>query len=374
MRDRSIRCLVRLSRALCAASMLAAAACISDPFDPALAYGITSIRVTPESVTVSGEPSIFAKDGTADLSITLFDDSSRSIWPDVQPVWSSSDPSVARVTASGTVTGLRPGRARIIATVGSVHGYSTVTVFPAVDTGIVIAAHRGFRSTFPENTLVAINGALELGAEAVEVDVRLTSDGVPILMHDRTVDRTTNGIGVVQFLTFVQIRKFDACSKFGSAWTPCSVPTLAEALETARGRGLLIIHLKDSYTNAGLSSVVSVVKGDGMLQQVVLASENYQMLVVLRQIDGAVPLGLFTDAQIPNIAEIEVLGRTVVMPDYQTLLAHPAESVALFKSAAAEHATIMVWTITDVEDAKAIVALGGRRIMSDVPLDRTSLR
>src|SRR2546423_13072452 len=90
---------------------------------------------------------------------------------------------------------------------------------------IIVIAHRGANKFAPENTLAAFRKAIELGCDYVELDVRRTRDGALILMHDRTVDRTTNGTGQVSELTLSQIRSLDAGSKAGAQWKGERVPT-----------------------------------------------------------------------------------------------------------------------------------------------------
>jgi glycerophosphoryl diester phosphodiesterase len=107
---------------------------------------------------------------------------------------------------------------------------------------ILTAAHRGQWRDAPENSLPAITAAFDDGAEIVELDVRLTSDGVPVLMHDETVDRTTNGTGTVSSFTLAEIRELRLKEHLGGAQTALTderVPTLAEAMEVAADRGLV---------------------------------------------------------------------------------------------------------------------------------------
>ncbi|SKC41591.1 glycerophosphodiester phosphodiesterase family protein [Krasilnikoviella flava] len=110
------------------------------------------------------------------------------------------------------------------------------------DAKILTAAHRGQWRDAPENSLPAIEAAFDDGAEIVELDVRLTSDGVPVLMHDETVDRTTDGSGAVSSFTLAEIRELRLKEHLGGAQTALTderVPTLAEAMEVAADRGLV---------------------------------------------------------------------------------------------------------------------------------------
>ncbi|MEV7195047.1 glycerophosphodiester phosphodiesterase family protein [Streptomyces sp. NPDC093510] len=108
--------------------------------------------------------------------------------------------------------------------------------------GVLTAAHRGQWRKAPENSLDAIRAGFADGAEIVEVDVRLTKDKVPVLMHDATVDRTTNGTGRVADLTHAQVRGLRLRAGLGgrqAALTGQRVPTLAEAIRAARTLGLV---------------------------------------------------------------------------------------------------------------------------------------
>ena len=102
------------------------------------------------------------------------------------------------------------------------------------------SAHRGFSTAAPENTIAALDAAWKAGATAVEIDVRLSSDGELLLMHDRDVKRTTNGRGPVSELSWAELQRLDAGSWFGERFTGERIPSLEEVLTWARGKvGLL---------------------------------------------------------------------------------------------------------------------------------------
>ncbi len=108
-----------------------------------------------------------------------------------------------------------------------------------------ISAHRGASDTHPENTLSAFREAIRLGAHQIELDVSLTKDGHLVIMHDATVDRTTNGKGAVRQLTLAQIKKLDAGAKKHARFAGERVPTLREALEIMPLNIWLNLHLRD---------------------------------------------------------------------------------------------------------------------------------
>ena len=107
-----------------------------------------------------------------------------------------------------------------------------------------MVAHRGASAEAPENTLAAFRLALQQGAPAVECDVHLSADGCPVVIHDETVDRTTNGKGAVVGLTRAALRGLDAGSWRGPRFAGEPIPTLEEALELCAGRARLFIEIK----------------------------------------------------------------------------------------------------------------------------------
>lgn len=107
-----------------------------------------------------------------------------------------------------------------------------------------LCAHRGDVTAAPENTLPAFQSAVEKGVQQIELDLDLTKDGEIVVMHDATVDRTTNGTGKVTELTFAEIRKLDAGAWFSEEFKGTRVPTFREALEVIPRNVLCNVHLK----------------------------------------------------------------------------------------------------------------------------------
>jgi len=126
-----------------------------------------------------------------------------------------------------------------------------------------VVAHRGAGKLAPENTLAAIRKAIELGVDFVELDVRTTADGELVLMHDRTVDRTTDGSGAVSELTAADIATLDAGSKFAADYAGARVPTLAAALDLCRGKVGVYLDIKD----ASLARVIEMLRERVIVEQ-----------------------------------------------------------------------------------------------------------
>lgn len=112
---------------------------------------------------------------------------------------------------------------------------------------IYVAAHRGWCARYPENTMEAFRAAIELGVDQIETDVRMTADGQLVLIHDATVDRTTDGSGSVCDMTLAQLRQLDAGIKKGEQFAGCVIPTMEELMELVRDHPTMTldIELKD---------------------------------------------------------------------------------------------------------------------------------
>ncbi len=130
---------------------------------------------------------------------------------------------------------------------------------------VVVISHRGEHLRHPENTLPAFRAAIEAGADYFELDVRTTSDGKFVLMHDATVDRMTNGHGAVAKMTFDEIRKLDAGAKWAD-FTGTQVPTFDEAFDVAKGKIKIYLDCK----NIAAKDLVDAVERHGMVDQVVV--------------------------------------------------------------------------------------------------------
>ncbi len=131
---------------------------------------------------------------------------------------------------------------------------------------VAVISHRGEHLHHPENTMPAFRAAVEAGADFIEVDVRTTSDGRLILMHNDTVDARTNGSGAVKDLTFAQIRALDAGVKSGAEFAGTQIPTFDEALEFARGK--IGVYVDTKRASAG--DIVAAIERHDMQDHVVI--------------------------------------------------------------------------------------------------------
>lgn len=163
----------------------------------------------------------------------------------------------------------------------SVHSISS-----AGETGVVqhVIAHRGSSVDRPENTLAAARRAIEAGATAIEIDVRTTRDGHLVVLHDKTVDRTTNGTGDVGRMTLAEIQRLDAGSWFSPEYRNERVPTVAELLTLCREHGIdALLDLKESGEEYA-ERVAAVVRAAGDPRRTIVGARSVEQARLFRKL------------------------------------------------------------------------------------------
>ena len=141
-----------------------------------------------------------------------------------------------------------------------------------------VVAHRGYSGRYPENTSSAFEAAIRAGADMIELDVCMTKDRVPVVIHDQTLERTTDGHGLVSELTLPELKKLDAGSWFSPEFKGESIPTLAEILLQIRGKISVNIEIKpESYESADPADAIEkqiciMVEKFGMNESVLISS------------------------------------------------------------------------------------------------------
>ncbi|OZU88298.1 glycerophosphodiester phosphodiesterase [Virgibacillus indicus] len=157
-------------------------------------------------------------------------------------------------------------------------------------------AHRGYPIKYPENTIASYQAALNLNFTHVELDVQLSKDGIPVLMHDSTIDRTTNGQGMVKEYTLEELRSFQV----GEGE---KIPTLEEALLFAKDKIFVSIELKqkgDLYIGIE-EAVLNVIQKTGMLKQVYVNSFDHYAIAKMRSLSDDIELGIIQHGASPAV-------------------------------------------------------------------------
>ncbi|UQZ36055.1 glycerophosphodiester phosphodiesterase [Paenibacillus sp. PK3_47] len=213
-------------------------------------------------------------------------------------------------------------------------------------------AHRGFSGKAPENTLAAVRMALALPfVRWMEIDVQLTKDGVPVVIHDFSLDRTTNGHGKVKNMDFEHIRRLDAGYWKGRAFRGERVPSLEEVLTLAAGRLKLNIELKttgDMYP--GLEkAVIDLVNAKGMRDEVVLTSFDAGALQRIKELDPRISTGLIYDSRMGDPAKkLKELDCSFLSISFARL------NPGLAKLLAERGIKIMAWTVNKAKEMRRL--------------------
>jgi glycerophosphoryl diester phosphodiesterase len=164
----------------------------------------------------------------------------------------------------------------------------------------LIIAHRGYRTKYPENTLVSFCAALDAGVEMIELDVMLSKDRRVVVIHDATLERTTNGRGSVNAYTFEELKQLDAGGWFHPCFAGERLPALEEVLDLVRDRTLVNIEIKASAYEAHQPAdsierkVIELVKWNNLCPSVLISSFEFKILENTMRMDGAPHVALLS--------------------------------------------------------------------------------
>lgn len=231
-----------------------------------------------------------------------------------------------------------------------------------------IFAHRGSKAHAPENTLAAFELAISHKADAIELDVKLCADRHVVVMHDNTVDRTTDGTGQVRKLTLAALKELDAGSHFDVAFRGEPIPTLEEVLE-AVGRRIPINIELTNYASPGDTlpdKVAQLVTRHGLERQVMFSSFNPLALVRARRLLPKVPIGLLG---LDGLAGAWTRTRLADLIPHEAL--HPwvgNVGETLVKWTHSRGRRLHVYTVNDPEQMSDLYAWGADGIFTDDPL------
>jgi glycerophosphoryl diester phosphodiesterase len=218
-------------------------------------------------------------------------------------------------------------------------------------------AHRGYSWVAPENTLPALAGAVLAGATVVEFDVRTSADGVPVVFHDRTVDRTTNASGHVWEFPVAQLRALDAGSWFSPAFAGVRVPLLGEALDLLTDSELLL-EIKPPTSRAEVARILRMAP----LDRTIVQSFDPEVLRLVRDVAPGVRRGLlrlrFEEDTVRLAKELDVV---CCNPSVKDVLGDP-ETVAELTGAGID---VMAWTANDLAKWPELIEAGVAGLITD---------
>ncbi len=224
--------------------------------------------------------------------------------------------------------------------------------------GILNIAHRGYSGKFEENTMIAFEKAIEYKADGIETDVQLSKDKIPVLIHDETLERTTDGKGYVKDYTLAELKKFK--TKSGK-----EMPTLKEFFELVADSNLKILNLelKNSiFPYEGLEEkVLEMIYEYDIQERIIISSFNHLSLVKMRELDKEIKLGALTSSTLANVPKyLKDIAVECYHPCFPSILNE--EYVKEIQEAGIE---INPYTVNEEEHMKMVVKLNTNSIITN---------
>lgn len=236
------------------------------------------------------------------------------------------------------------------------------------DDKLLIYGHRGASFYAPMNTIPAFELAAEQGADGIELDVHLSKDGHLVIVHDFTVDKTTDGEGYVTEMTLDELKELDAGNWFDKSYAGSRIPTLDEVFEAVGKKLYVNVEIKSLATMSdGVEEAVAdCILRHNMQERVIVSAFNPLVLIRFRKINPDVPLGYLTSPD-------AMMGTTqpMIFPedyDARHLYYEMVDATQMDMAHELKH-IINVWTVNDPAQARRLRIAGVNGIMTDKPKD-----
>lgn len=231
----------------------------------------------------------------------------------------------------------------------------------------LVFAHRGAKAVAPENTIPAFLKAIELGADGVELDIQFSADGALVVIHNPTLEQTTDGHGRVTSFTLEELKQLDAGAKFDPRFAGTRLCTLEEALDAIGDRLLVNIEMKSFAmgTDGMAEQVAEIIRKRALYDQVIVSSFNPFALRRLKRTDPRIETGLLYAPDLPIY-----LSRAWLRPWAKPDAMHPEHvmvDAAYMRWARRNKYPVNVWTVNEVADMQRMIELGVNAIITDYP-------
>ncbi len=248
-----------------------------------------------------------------------------------------------------------------------------------------LQAHRGAAGLAPENTLGAFRMAIELGADATEMDLQATKDGGVVVIHDDTVDRTTDGHGRIGDLTLAEIKRLDAGAKFSPGFRGERVPTLRDVIDLVKTSGKerfrLNLEMKFAEGREGQPAdleerVLAVLRETGFTNRVIVQSFHHPSAAKMKTLAPDIPCGLLVGQRrqpVDPVATVRGYGVDYYAPHYSLVTSE------LLSALHRADIPVVTWTVNDPAEMRRLIAMGlgalpGDGMISDYPDRLVNLR
>ncbi|WP_226584273.1 glycerophosphodiester phosphodiesterase [Halobacillus litoralis] len=235
---------------------------------------------------------------------------------------------------------------------------------------VLTIAHRGASGYAPENTMAAFERAFTMKADMFELDVQLSKDGELVVIHDTTVDRTTNGTGQVKNLTLEELRELDAGSFFSKEFDGEKIPTLGEVLDKYRGKIGILIEIKSPSLYPGIEQKVAEALQERNMDKpnnnkIIVQSFNHESVQTFHSILPLVPTGVLVGYSSNGLSD-QILREFSSYADY----VNPSKAMIDENLVNRIHAFGLdthPWTVRDRQSAQALLDAGVDGIITDYP-------
>ena len=237
-----------------------------------------------------------------------------------------------------------------------------------------VISHRGANRVAPQNTLDAFKRSIQYKADGFETDVHMTSDGIPVICHNYSVDKTSDGKGDIASRTLEQLKKLDFGSYFHHSFKGTRIPTLEEFLKLSEKANLKVLNIEiksprnKDYTIA--DKIIEAVKAHNLFDKLLISSFDPDLLVYIKDIEENCKTGFLYSPDKP-ITYKQVLGRAVDFAksiDADAL--HPHQifvTKELVESAHENGIMVNPWTVNKEKDMKKLLGFGVDGLITDVP-------
>jgi len=227
-------------------------------------------------------------------------------------------------------------------------------------------AHRGFSGKYPENTMRAFDEAVKAGCDGIETDLHMTKDGILVICHDETINRTTDGSGNIAEYNYNELSKFDAGIKYGQEFQGEKIPSLDEFLAYVKDRDLLInLELKNNVIDYERMEerVIKKIYEYKLNTRVILSSFNHYSMIKAKKIDSKIKTGLLYSESIYNVHKYaKKLKADALHPFYQYVF-----DENIVKKIHDMGISINAWTVDSEIHMKKLINLGIDGIITNYP-------
>ena len=229
-----------------------------------------------------------------------------------------------------------------------------------------VIAHRGASGYAPENTMEAFFLAIEQGADGIELDVQLSRDGIPVVIHDETIDRVTDRTGYVKDYTLQELKELTVLKDRFPQYSQSKIPTLKEVLEAVKPSGIQVnIELKTGiYWYPDIEKkVAGIVEETGMKEKIIYSSFNHYSVQRIKEIvPDAETAYLYSDV----ILNVEDYARKTKVDGLHPAVYH-VKMADFLKKYIKSGLNVRVWTVNEEADMKALTEAGVTAVITNYP-------